>query len=172
MTIAAAPTTPAKFRDYLDLTKPRLSLLSVLTALVGYLATRPPSNPTKLFFVLLSTSLAAGGVAAQHATGGFRIDDAAHHGAAELNRGAAVHHLADTQGHRASDEEGRIRRLQRDLRGLIALVFHLGLQADRGLLRRHLRRAHKVPPMGDMDRVDRGQPNATINSGIFTINFI
>jgi protoheme IX farnesyltransferase len=64
MTIAAAPTTPAKFRDYLDLTKPRLSLLSVLTALVGYLATRPPSNPTKLFFVLLATSLAAGGVAA------------------------------------------------------------------------------------------------------------
>ena len=49
MTIAAAPTTPAKFRDYLDLTKPRLSLLSVLTALVGYLATRPPSNPTKIF---------------------------------------------------------------------------------------------------------------------------
>jgi len=64
MTIAAAPTTPAKFRDYLDLTKPRLSLLSVLTALVGYLATLPPSNPAKLFFVLLGTSLAAGGVAA------------------------------------------------------------------------------------------------------------
>ena len=64
MTIAAAPTTPAKFRDYLDLTKPRLSLLSVLTALVGYLAARPPSNPAKIFFVLLGTSLAAGGVAA------------------------------------------------------------------------------------------------------------
>ena len=36
----------AKFRDYLELTKPRLSLLSVLTALVGYLAARPPSAPT------------------------------------------------------------------------------------------------------------------------------
>ncbi len=64
MTIDAAPTAPAKFRDYLELTKPRLSLLSVLTALVGYLAARPPSNPSKLFFLLIGTSLAAGGVAA------------------------------------------------------------------------------------------------------------
>lgn len=60
----AAPASNATFRDYLELTKPRLSLLSVLTALVGYLAARPPSNPTKLGFVLLGTSLAAGGVAA------------------------------------------------------------------------------------------------------------
>ena len=58
------PVPAAKFRDYLELTKPRLSLLSVLTALVGYLAARPPSNPPKLLFVLLGTSLAAGGVAA------------------------------------------------------------------------------------------------------------
>ncbi|MSU23737.1 MAG: protoheme IX farnesyltransferase [Opitutus sp.] len=58
------PAPPATFRDYLELTKPRLSLLSVLTALVGYLAARPPSNPTKLCFVILGTSLAAGGVAA------------------------------------------------------------------------------------------------------------
>ena len=64
MTIEAAPTASAKLRDYLELTKPRLSLLSVLTALVGYLATRPPSNPSKLFFLLIGTSLAAGGVAA------------------------------------------------------------------------------------------------------------
>ena len=34
----------ATFRDYLALTKPRLSLLSVLTALVGYYAARPASN--------------------------------------------------------------------------------------------------------------------------------
>jgi len=59
----AAPT-PAKFGDYLELTKPRLSLLSVLTALVGYLAARPPSQPLKLMFVVIGTSLAAGGVAA------------------------------------------------------------------------------------------------------------
>jgi heme o synthase len=59
---ASAPT--ASFRDYLDLTKPRLSLLSVLTALVGYLAARPPSDPLRLLFVLVGTCLAAGGVAA------------------------------------------------------------------------------------------------------------
>ena len=58
--IATAPG----FRDYLELTKPRLSLLSVLTALVGYLAARPPSQPQKLALLVLGTSLAAGGVAA------------------------------------------------------------------------------------------------------------
>lgn len=59
------PVAPrATFGDYLELTKPRLSLLSVLTALVGYLAARPPSDGWKLFFVLVGTSLAAGGVAA------------------------------------------------------------------------------------------------------------
>ena len=59
---AVAPV--ARFRDYVELTKPRLSLLSVLTALVGYLAARPPSAPMKLLFVIIGTSLAAGGVAA------------------------------------------------------------------------------------------------------------
>jgi protoheme IX farnesyltransferase len=62
MTESAAPR--AGFSDYLELTKPRLSLLSVLTALVGYFAARPPGDGWKLFFVLLGTSLAAGGVAA------------------------------------------------------------------------------------------------------------
>lgn len=64
MTMDEAPTSTASFRDYLELTKPRLSLLSVLTALVGYLAARPPSNPSKLTFLLIGTCLAAGGVAA------------------------------------------------------------------------------------------------------------
>lgn len=59
------PVTPqARFSDYLELTKPRLSLLSVLTALVGYLATRPPSDGWKFFFLVVGTSLAAAGVAA------------------------------------------------------------------------------------------------------------
>lgn len=58
-----APST-ATFRDYLELTKPRLSLLSVLTAIVGYFAARPPSHPVKLVCVIAGTSLAAGGVAA------------------------------------------------------------------------------------------------------------
>ena len=62
MTAEAAPS--AKFRDYLELTKPRLSLLSVLTAMVGYFAARPPSNPVKFTLLLIGTSLAAGGVAA------------------------------------------------------------------------------------------------------------
>jgi protoheme IX farnesyltransferase len=61
---AEAQAPAAKFRDYLELTKPRLSLLSVLTSLVGYLAARPPSAPLKLLFVVIGTSLAAGGVAA------------------------------------------------------------------------------------------------------------
>ncbi len=55
---------PARFRDYLELTKPRLSLLSVLTTVVGYFAARPPSHPVKFWLLLVGTSLAAGGVAA------------------------------------------------------------------------------------------------------------
>jgi protoheme IX farnesyltransferase len=54
----------ARFSDYLALTKPRLSLLSVLTAMVGYFAARPPSDPLKLILLLIGTTLAAGGVAA------------------------------------------------------------------------------------------------------------
>jgi len=62
--MSETPVQRAGFSDYLELTKPRLSLLSVLTALVGYLAARPPSNGLKLLFVVIGTSLAAGGVAA------------------------------------------------------------------------------------------------------------
>jgi len=54
----------AKFSDYLELTKPRLSLLSVLTALVGYAAARPPRNLLHLLSLVLATSIAAAGVAA------------------------------------------------------------------------------------------------------------
>lgn len=57
-------TTTATFRDYLELTKPRLSLLSVLTTVVGYFASRPESNPLRFTLLLVGTSLAAGGVAA------------------------------------------------------------------------------------------------------------
>ena len=39
-------------------------MLSVITAMVGYFATRPPSNPPKFVLLLIGTSLAAGGVAA------------------------------------------------------------------------------------------------------------
>ena len=61
-----APTPArAKFSDYLELTKPRLSLLSVLTTLVGWFAARPAvPGGWKLLFLAAGTSLAAGGVAA------------------------------------------------------------------------------------------------------------
>jgi protoheme IX farnesyltransferase len=54
----------ARFADYLELTKPRLSLLSVLTAVAGYLASRSPLDLGRLLWVAVGTSLAAGGVAA------------------------------------------------------------------------------------------------------------
>lgn len=52
-----------KLGDYVELTKPRLSLLSVLTALVGYCAARPEFDGWTLGWLVLGTSLAAGGVA-------------------------------------------------------------------------------------------------------------
>jgi protoheme IX farnesyltransferase len=55
---------PARFSDYLALTKPRLSLLSVLTALVGYYAARPARDPAQVLCLAIGASLAAGGVAA------------------------------------------------------------------------------------------------------------
>lgn len=49
---------------YLELTKPRLSMLSVITALVGFLAARPEGAWWGMFHVVLGTALAAGGAAA------------------------------------------------------------------------------------------------------------
>jgi len=54
----------ARFSDYVELTKPRLSLLSVLTSLVGYFAARPAHDLARVGFLALGASLAAGGVAA------------------------------------------------------------------------------------------------------------
>ncbi|MBM3873827.1 MAG: protoheme IX farnesyltransferase [Verrucomicrobia bacterium] len=62
---AAGEVRPAaRWSDYLELTKPRLSLLSVLTAIVGYLAARSPWDAARFGFALLGTSLCAAGVAA------------------------------------------------------------------------------------------------------------
>ncbi len=55
---------PVKFGDYLELTKPRLSLLSVFTVLVAYVAARPAPDALRTAFVIVGTVLAAGGVAA------------------------------------------------------------------------------------------------------------
>ncbi len=60
----AADASPARFSDYLELTKPRLSFLSVMTALVGYGAARPPWYPVEFVSMVIGTSLCAGGVAA------------------------------------------------------------------------------------------------------------
>lgn len=55
---------PPRFGDYLELTKPRLSLLSVFTVLVGYAAARPGHDFKRFAMLVVGTLLAAGGVAA------------------------------------------------------------------------------------------------------------
>jgi heme o synthase len=62
--VSIAPVEKARFHDYLELTKPRLSMLSVITTMVGYFAATPPWEPAVFWFLLLGTSLCAGGVAA------------------------------------------------------------------------------------------------------------
>ncbi len=54
----------ATWRHYLELTKPRLSLLSVITALVGYLAAVPYWELARTGWLVLGTAFCAGGVAA------------------------------------------------------------------------------------------------------------
>jgi protoheme IX farnesyltransferase len=61
--MTADAATPTKIGDYLELTKPRLSLLSVLTTLIGYMAARPESDRVRLACLVVGTALAAGGVA-------------------------------------------------------------------------------------------------------------
>ena len=53
----------SRLSDFYELTKPRLSFLSVLTAVVGYLSADPSKNAQVLISMLLGTSLAAGGAA-------------------------------------------------------------------------------------------------------------
>ncbi len=59
-----AAASPARFGDYLELTKPRLSFLSVVTTLVGYVAARPGWYPVEFGATLIGTCCCAGGVAA------------------------------------------------------------------------------------------------------------
>lgn len=53
----------ARLSDFYELTKPRLSFLSVVTAIIGYLAADPSRNFGVLTCLLIGTSLAAGGAA-------------------------------------------------------------------------------------------------------------
>ncbi|AOS43045.1 Protoheme IX farnesyltransferase [Lacunisphaera limnophila] len=70
MTDTATPSLTeapqATWRHYLELTKPRLSFMSVITAMVGYLAAVPYSywDLKRTLLVVLGTALCAGGVAA------------------------------------------------------------------------------------------------------------
>src|SRR5690606_2893160 len=50
--------------EFWELTKPRLSLLTIITAIVGYLSALPEKNLVVLFSLIIGTSLAAGGAAA------------------------------------------------------------------------------------------------------------
>lgn len=52
-----------RFEDFYELTKPRLSFLSVVTAIVGYLSANPSRDLSVLLSLLIGTSLAAGGAA-------------------------------------------------------------------------------------------------------------
>ena len=58
------PRVGTSWRHYLELTKPRLSLLSVVTSLVGYLIALPYWDAGRTAWVVLGTALCAGGVAA------------------------------------------------------------------------------------------------------------
>ncbi len=60
----AAPATRATWQHYLELTKPRLSFMSVITAMVGYLAALPFWDWVRTCYIMLGTALCAGGVAA------------------------------------------------------------------------------------------------------------
>jgi heme o synthase len=58
------PVAVAKFSDYLELTKPRLSMLSVITALVGYLVVDASWDWFHFVMTMIGISACAGGVAA------------------------------------------------------------------------------------------------------------
>ena len=53
----------SRIEDFYELTKPRLSFLSVVTAIIGYLSANPPRDLGVLISLLIGTSLAAGGAA-------------------------------------------------------------------------------------------------------------
>ncbi|MCF3652318.1 heme o synthase [Synoicihabitans lomoniglobus] len=65
-TTSAADATPPQggWGDYLELTKPRLSMLSVITAMVGYLVVDAPWAWGHFLATMIGTSACAGGVAA------------------------------------------------------------------------------------------------------------
>lgn len=61
--MAGSAAGKARFGDYLELTKPRLSMLSVITTLVGYGAAKPGWFPGEFWALVIGTSACAAGVA-------------------------------------------------------------------------------------------------------------
>lgn len=61
--IAEASDIKARLTDYIELTKPRLSLLAIITALLGYFAANPLKDWTVFLSLTIGTSLAAAGAA-------------------------------------------------------------------------------------------------------------
>lgn len=61
--MAGASENRARLADFIELTKPRLSLLSIITALLGYFAANPLSNWGVFLSLTVGTSLAAAGAA-------------------------------------------------------------------------------------------------------------
>ena len=59
--VGIGPGRSVSVRSLMELTKPRLSLLSVLTALAGYAAARPGWDPVQATVLLAGTALAAAG---------------------------------------------------------------------------------------------------------------
>ena len=62
--IVPSSSKAISWSGYYELTKPRLSLLSVITALVGYLAAMPARDWSTLIHFCVGTALCAGGAAA------------------------------------------------------------------------------------------------------------
>ncbi len=70
-----APAPRASWRDYLELTKPRVVLLMLLCALVGmFLATPGAPNPELVLAALLGIALVAGSAAAVNHIADARVD--------------------------------------------------------------------------------------------------
>ncbi len=63
-TLSRAGVDAARFSDYWELTKPRLSLMNVVTATLGYFAAGPEAHLGVLAFLVLGTTLAAFGAGA------------------------------------------------------------------------------------------------------------
>ncbi len=62
--LATLPAGRTTWRHYFELTKPRLSFMSVITAMVGYLAALPYWDWSRTIYLMIGTALCAGGVAA------------------------------------------------------------------------------------------------------------